>query len=325
MRAVLRFILWTLAVLVVAAAAGYSYFIYTPDPAQPDLTGTLSNGTMESGERTRTYLTYVPKNLAKGAPLVVVMHGSGQNAKGMRVATGYGFERLADKHGFAVVYPEGFEGYWNACNIVGDYAANTLNIDDVLFLTTLVKKLEGELGTDPARVFATGLSRGGHMAYRLALEAPIEFRAVAAVAANVPAPDNFKCMPSGRNTTSVLIMNGTEDPLNPFNGGEVKLYGFINRGSVMSSGQSAEYFADMSGLGTSQPQTTSKDVADGISVERTLWSDIVPAEVELVAIKGGGHSVPQAAWRYPRILGPTAREPDGPEIIWDFFARQKPR
>lgn len=324
MRAVIRFLFWTIVVLVVAAGAGYGYFLYTPAPEQPQLTGLLSNGTIDSGERTRTYLTYTPKNLAKGAPLVVVMHGSGQNANAMRIATGYGFERLADQHGFAVVYPEGFEGYWNACNMVGDYSANTLNIDDVSFLTSLVKKLEGELGSDPARVFATGLSRGGHMAYRLALEAPIEFRAVAAVAANVPAPDNFKCMPAGRNTTSVMIMNGTEDPLNPFNGGEVKLYGFINRGTVMSSGQSAEYFADMSGL-TIEPQKSATDVADGIRVERSLWRAELPAEVELVAIKGGGHSVPQSAWRYPRILGPTAREPDGPAIIWDFFARQKPR
>lgn len=324
MRTILRVVVTVIVALVIAAGAGYAYFIYTPDPEQPALTGTLSNGTMESGERTRTYLTYVPKNFAKGSPLVVVMHGSGQNANGMRVATGYGFERLADQHGFAVVYPEGFEGYWNACNIVGDYSANTLNIDDVLFLTTLVKKLEGELGTDPARVFATGLSRGGHMAYRLALEAPIEFRAVAAVAANVPAPDNFKCLPSGRNTTSVMIVNGTEDPLNPFNGGEVKLYGFINRGSVMSSGQSAEYFAGMSGL-SADPEMSTTDAADGIKVERSVWRGVQPAEVELVAIKGGGHSVPQAAWRYPRILGPTAREPDGPQMIWDFFARQKPR
>jgi polyhydroxybutyrate depolymerase len=93
---------------------------------------------------------------------------------------------------------------------------------------------------------------------------------------------------------------------------------------VMSSSQSAQYFAGISGLNI-EPQKSEAAVADGISVERTLWQSEVPAEVELVAIKGGGHSVPQSAWRYPRILGPTAREPDGPQVIWDFFARQKPR
>src|SRR5712672_1280142 len=43
---------------------------------------------------------------------------------------GMGFERLADERGFAFVYPDGYEGYWNGCNMVGDYSANKLNIDD---------------------------------------------------------------------------------------------------------------------------------------------------------------------------------------------------
>lgn len=80
-----------------------------------------------------------------------------------------------------------------------------------------------DIGIDPARAFATGISRGGHMAFRLALEAPTRFRAVAAVAANVPAPENFKCKPAEAGT-SVMIMNGTKDPLNPFDGGEVRLF-----------------------------------------------------------------------------------------------------
>jgi hypothetical protein len=77
----------------------------------------------------------VPRGLAKGAPLVMVMHGSDENGARIRIETGYGFERLAAERGFAVVYPDGYEGYWNACNIVGDYSANKLNIDDVGFLT----------------------------------------------------------------------------------------------------------------------------------------------------------------------------------------------
>ncbi len=182
----------------------------------------------------------MPSALAKGAPLVVVLHGSGESGARMRPATGYGFERLADEHGFAVVYPDGFEGYWNACNIVGDYSANKLNIDDVGFLSALADKLGAELVSDPARVFATGISRGGHMAFRLALEAPSHFRTVAAVAANVPAPENFKCKP-GPASASVLIMNGTKDPLNPFDGGDVNLFGFIKRGKVLSSRASGQY------------------------------------------------------------------------------------
>jgi polyhydroxybutyrate depolymerase len=318
---VLRFLVWLVVGLVVIGAAFAAYFIYTPDPDVPQLSGRVVEGSITSDGRVRTYLTYVPQNVAPGAPLVIAMHGSGGSARQMRAATGYGFELLADQHGFAVVYPDGFEGYWNACNIVGDYSANKLNIDDVAFMTALVDKLAGEAGIDRERVFAMGLSRGGHMAFRLALEAPTRFRAVAAVAANVPAPENFKCEPAGA-TSSVMIMNGTADPLNPFDGGEVTLYGFIGRGAVRSSRESALYFATLNAIAP-EPKSTSGPVADGFRVVRSLWRSDGPIEVELVAIQGGGHVIPQPATRYPRILGPTPREPNGPEVMWDFFARQR--
>ena len=243
---------------------------------------------------------------------MVVMHGSGENGAQMRIETGYGFDRLADEHGFAVVYPNGYEGYWNACNIVGDYSANKLNIDDVGFLTGVVDKLITEIGVDPGRVFATGISRGGHMAFRLALEAPSRFRAVAAVSANVPTPENFKCKPAGQGTSSVMIMNGTEDPLVPFDGGEVKLFGlFIRRGKVRSSRESGQYFADLNHI-AGTPETNETQVADGVRVEQVLWRNDSKVEVELVAIHGGGHGIPQPYRRHPRLLGPSPKEPNGP-------------
>ena len=62
---------------------------------------------------------------------MIVMHGAGENGALIRIETGYGFERLAEEHGFAVVYPNAYEGYWDVCNIVGDASENGLNIDDV--------------------------------------------------------------------------------------------------------------------------------------------------------------------------------------------------
>src|ERR1700737_148083 len=170
MRRVLRFVLWGLiGVVALGGALGalFGYFVYSPVPEVPRLSGALTKGTIAVDGLKRTYLTYVPRGLAKGAPLVVVMHGSGQNSAQIRKWTGYGFERLADERGFAVVYPDGYEGYWNACNIVGDYSANKLNIDDVGFLTGMVDTLITEIGVDRDHVFATGVSRGGHMAFRL--------------------------------------------------------------------------------------------------------------------------------------------------------------
>ena len=177
----------------------------------------------------RSYRAYVPKGLPQGAPLVLVMHGSGEGPQAIRVGTGYGFERLADQHGFAVVYPKSFGFDWNDCSSIGNTAVDGVRADDAGFLAALVDKLVGEIGVDPNRVFAAGLSNGGSMALRLALEHPKRYRAVAAALANVPAPQNFQCEPVGQ-TPSVMILNGTEDPLVPYAGGEINLLGLFYKG-----------------------------------------------------------------------------------------------
>ena len=167
------------------AGALFGYFIYSPDPALPQLSGTLTKGGIEVGGLKRTYLTYIPRGLPKGAPLVLVMHGSGEDAAQIRIGTGYGFERLADEHGFAVVYPNSYAFDWNDCSKVGSFRVNGIEVDDVGFLNTVVDKFITEIGIDRSRVFATGVSAGGFMSMRLALEAPTRFRAIAAVVAMV--------------------------------------------------------------------------------------------------------------------------------------------
>jgi polyhydroxybutyrate depolymerase len=152
----------------------------------------------------RSYAFYAPANLAPGAPLVLALHGSMGNAEQMRRGTGYAFERLADRHGFVVAYPEGYEGHWNDCRKEASFAARRLRIDDVGYLRALVGRFRSEYGVDSTRVYAVGVSNGGHMIYRLALEAPDLVRAVAAVAANLPAAGNMECTPSeaGRPSSS---------------------------------------------------------------------------------------------------------------------------
>jgi polyhydroxybutyrate depolymerase len=270
----------------------------------------------------RTYLSYVPRGLAKGAPLVLVMHGSGENGARIRIETGYGFERLADEHGFAVVYPDSYSFDWNDCGKIGDYTENGREVDDVGLLVALADKLISEIGVDRNRVFATGVSAGGFMSLRLALEVPSRFRAVAAVAASEPTPENFKCKPAGTGT-SVMIMNGTKDPLVPFDGGEVNLLGwFYKGGNVRPARESAQYYADLNQL-AGTPETNQTVVA-GVTVEQVLWGKDSKTEVELLAIHGGGHGLPQPYFRRPRLLGPSPMAPDGPAMIWEFFARQRP-
>ena len=310
--------------LVACVAALLAWFVYSPDPAMPALKGDLTRASFVVDGRTRGYRVYVPPGVPRHAPLVVVLHGSGQTGAQIRLETGYGFDRLADEHGFVVAYPDAASFDWNDCSRVGDFVADGREVDDVAFVVALVDRLVGQFDVDRARVFATGVSAGGFLSLRLALEAPSRFRAVAAVSASVPAPDNFKCRPSAG--TSVLLMNGTKDPLLPFGGGEVSLLGlFYKNGGVLSSSASAGYFAALNHL-ADDGRSDGAQAAGEPNVERRLWRTgraDQRVEVELVTIVGGGHGMPQAAWRRPRLLGPSPMAPDGPALIWAFFARQR--
>lgn len=314
--------LLSLLALVALAAALFAYFLYTPEPELPRLSGTLSKASMNVAGVERSYRTYVPKGLPKGAPLVLVMHGSGEGPQAIRVGTGYGFERLADQHGFAVAYPKSFGFDWNDCSSIGNTAVDGVRADDAGFLAALVEKLVGEIGVDPNRVFAAGVSNGGSMALRLALEHPKRYRAVAAALANVPAPQNFQCQP-GAQTPSVMILNGTEDPLVPYAGGEINLLGlFYKGGQVISSTASAQYLADRNAI-AGKPQVNLTQTAQGTRVEHARWQVADRrTEVELVTLHGAGHGLPQPWARRPRLLGPSPMEPNGPALIWAFFERQ---
>jgi len=322
MKRILRSLLLGLLALLALLAGLFAYFVYTPEPELPALTGTLNKAAIEVAGLKRSYRTYVPKGLPQGAPLVLVMHGSGEGTQQIRVGTGYGFERLADQQGFAVVYPKSFGFDWNDCSSIGDTAVNGVRADDAAFLAALVDKLVGELGVDPRRVFAAGVSNGGSMALRLALEHPTRYRAVAAALANVPAPQNFQCQPAAQ-TPSVMLMNGTSDPLVPYAGGEVNLLGlFYKGGQVISSTASAQYLAERNQI-TGKPQISLTPTGPGARVEHATWrTGDGRTEVELVTLHGAGHGLPQPWARRPRLLGPSPMEPNGPALIWAFFERQ---
>ena len=137
--------------LVALGGGLFGYFISSPSPEVPRLSGTLTHGAITVGGLERTYLLILPQGLPKGSPLVMVMHGSGENGARIRSWTGYGFERLADRTRLrSSPIPMATRAIGTRATSVGDFSANRLNIDDVGFLTALADKLVGEIGVDPA-------------------------------------------------------------------------------------------------------------------------------------------------------------------------------
>lgn len=330
LQKLIRAVLLSVALLVCVGAGLFGYFLYTPDAVEPKLSGTLRTATIKVSGVSYTYRLYQPKDLTAGSPLVVVLHGSGQNGAQIRMETGFGFDRLADQQQFAVLYPSSKSFDWNDCSKTGDFNAEGHQLDHVAYLNELVDTLVASHQFDQQRIFAAGVSSGGFMSLRLALESASRFRAVAAVSANVPAPANFKCQLQAASS-SVLLLNGTADPLVPYQGGRAALWGmFFDSGDVLSAQASAEFFAGHNQLppakvaDSSIGRNAATEHATSSNMQRRQWHNNTRVQVELLSIQGGGHGMPQPYWQRPRLLGPSPMQPDGPVLIWQFFARQQP-
>ena len=133
---------------------------------------------LRSGGMERTYKLHLPAGLPENAPLVVVLHGYGGNNNPDRFA----MNATADRHGFAVCYPQGAkDGRGKSCWNVGYPFQADMTVDDVRFLTELVRHLQKKHGLSRHNIFCTGMSNGGEMCYQLAAQRPRLFAAVAPV------------------------------------------------------------------------------------------------------------------------------------------------
>jgi len=326
-RRLAKIALLVLHLLLVLAAVGWRTLVYAPQPEPPALAGALVRGSLRAGERERSYAVYVPASRAEHPALLLVLHGSMGNGDQARTGTFYAFDALADREGFVVAYPDGFEGHWNDCRRAAPYAANVQNVDDVGFLRALAARLGSELGVDASRITATGISNGGQMAYRLALEAPDLVAGVAPVAAGLPDDANFDCTRANQ-PVAILILNGTEEPMNPFDGGRVALYGIWgDRGTVLSSDASAAYWAGLAGHRSPPRRHRYPDRSrdDGSWAEIAEFVDGDGPEVAHLVVHGGGHTFPNLRGRYPRGLGRTNADIDAASEIWTFLSRQRLR
>jgi len=300
-----------------------AYGLYFELPQEPLLPGSIVEREVMWEGNTRTYTLYKPEQLSSAPALVFVFHGSGGDAQQSRGMYGYSFDQLAEEEGFIVVYAEGYEKHYNGCRKAGPYAANELQIDDVGFMRLLAANLIAEFNANPQAVFATGVSNGGQMALRLALEAPDLVAAVAPVATSMPTPDNMDCTATGE-AVAFLLMNGTNDPMNPYDGGTVALYGLLgDRGKVQSSMATAQYWAQLAGHDSVATQRNLPDnnEGDGSTVNVSQWNTPGKKPVALFTISGGGHNAPHPQIKLPKLLGGTNNDIDAAREIWSFFKR----
>ncbi len=249
---------------------------------------------------TRTYLLHVPATRAADPALVVMMHGAG--GTGRVSEAGRGWDEAADAAGFVVAYPDGVDRLWNAGDCCGRVSEPRDDLDDVGFISALVGQVQAEFGVRSERTFATGMSNGAMLAYRLACDTDL-FHAVAPVAGTIVTP----C--ADPHPVSLLAVHGTADQT-------VRMDGLVGAGDTAVQGlpvtDAVAVFRAADGC--EPPVTTT---AGPVTTDAASCPD--GREVTLITIAGAGHQWPGA---------PTARDgADAPSdalaataTIWGFFA-----
>lgn len=288
--------------------------------------GKIHKRSIEHDNLKRKFLVYSPDSFDNSVktPVIFALHGRGTTARGMMLVTKKGFNRLADKDGFLVVYPDGIEESWNdgRKDAEANDRAHRENINDVGYLSALIDIMINEYNADPQRIYVTGISNGAMMAYRLACELSQRIAAIAPVDGNIPYLLVDECSPS--RPISVLAINNVLDPLVPFRGGEIYSHSKkIKLGRVISVDESIKFWVAMNGclkdpVRTEIPDT---DPKDGTRVIREEYNkDRSGTEVILYSIEGGGHTWPGGIQYLPkRKIGRTSRDINANEVIWSFF------
>jgi polyhydroxybutyrate depolymerase len=262
-----------------------------------------STWTIESGGASRSYRLYVPATRPDPAPLVLMLHGGFGSAE--HAQEHYGWDAAADTYGFVVAYPEGLGRAWavggGCCGRSGREG-----VDDVGFLTAVVADVAERLAIDPDRLYATGMSNGAMMSYRLACDTTI-FAAIAPVAGTLlgdcpsPAP------------ISVLHIHGAEDE-------NVRYDGAPGDGVAGIDGPDVPSVVDMwRTVGGCEP---AQEVTEG-AVTTSSTDCPQGRSVVLVTIAGAGHQWPGSSTSLrQRVLGADrpSEATDATTLIAEFFA-----
>jgi polyhydroxybutyrate depolymerase len=271
-------------------------------------------------EEKRRYIVYTPKSYAnnpdKKYPLVLNFHGGGMTAREQMLYTQ--MNKAADQFDFIVVYPQGLGNAgkqdWN----VGFGTSYQDGTDDVGFTESLLNQLEKNLRIDSSRIYATGLSRGGFFAHRLAAELSHRIAAIASVGASLPVPVEKNQVPRAeKKPVGVMIAMGTADQVVAYEG---KPDGYL------SAIAGYEYWIQQNtgktrNTAMETKQNFNRDPDDGTHVE-LIENNSGQFLASLVSIHNGGHTWAGAdPFNIGLPIGKTSNDINLNEIIWLFFQK----
>lgn len=261
----------------------------------------------------RDYLVHVPKSYRPGhpAPMLLALHGGGGDADYQADDSKYRLISKSEEAGFIAVFPNGYSRFpsgilatWNAGACCGAAVRN--NVDDVGFIRSVISRMERQASIDARRIFATGMSNGAMMSWRLACELP-EIRGIAPVEGT---DNTAACRPE--HPVPVIEFHALDDEMVKFNGGPgPRSFTRTNFTSVRAT--QAKWVR----LDRAEP--TAKRVLSVLGAHCDLHSATPDgAPVELCVTETGGHSWPGGGTQQGRKQPSMAISAN--DLMWSFFS-----
>jgi polyhydroxybutyrate depolymerase len=266
--------------------------------------------------RDRTFLLYRPSGVLDAAnmPLMFLIHGGKGTPQNMVDLAD--FRKIANREKVVLIYPAGVEKSWNDGRPT---VANQMGVDDVNFFSKMIDYAVENLPVDSKRVYAAGISNGGFMAARLGCELSEKMVATAAVAASVSQGVSQACRLSA--PVAALVIQGTDDPIVPFDGGTVSPGA---GGLVLSHAEVLLRWVSLNGCSSTPVVMNLPDIAnDGTTIAESRFRGCTNGtEVVGYTVQNGGHTWPQGRVNVsPFIIGKTSQDMNANDVIWTFVSR----
>jgi polyhydroxybutyrate depolymerase len=262
----------------------------------------------------RAYLLFVParRNPEQAMPLVIVLHGGGANAERMLAI---GMNDIAEANGFMVAYPDGIgrgkKHSWNAGSPIPQGYAEEVRVDDVGFVSRMIDDIASKQRLDADRVYVTGASKGGMLAYRLACELSERIAAIAPVAATMVVPE---CRPS--RPVAVFHVHGGADENVPLHGG---------RGDYTGAAANYPAVPEVIEKWRQIDQCQAQPKQEKISSASCSRYEGCRAGVVLCVIEGSGHGWPGVQTERQKRRGGINMDFHTSAEVWRFFSSQSLR
>jgi len=320
-----------------------------PQPEEPSQPPAAQKGDaheeVQINQRTRTFVVHLPQGYdsQQRYPVVILLHGLDQDAAEMARLTH--FNELADRDSIIAVYPNALGGRWTLAGgeprpyrrgpyrrpgIWGpgypppprsepdDRREAAPRNQDMQFLHRMLDRLATRYSVDTRRIYAAGLGEGGFMAIRMGCNMADRIAAIAVVAAAMPRMLN--CIPS--RPVPVLFMNGTDDPVVPYDGGRYK-DGMLR---LLSAEDSAKEWARDNRCSEKPTESKLPALQEGGKDTKVYLFDGCRenAQVALYTVKNGGHTWPGGEqYMTEKEVGKTSHALNANETIWSFLVTKK--